>query len=347
MITQFSETIYFSGATSFPNGLTFSPISGNFNSFEQEKRVWVYPPSAIFDSQKNLIGFFDSSPSGFTASAYEYTRGSYSTAIFIPNEVTGHMNCGGIFLKGNFSSLVNGSFLMNESWAQGSTTFQPIQITGVQTTSLDLDERNVNKEYVPYSTQNTSSSSINVSYPITYLNSATETDVNTPDKIYRLKINNKNFQWSSSNIFVKMFFSTDFRDTDKITSFDVIVTPTDIGDVTFSESFTMNASLDLNSKGITGFLTVNDYNTIPSTSSRSDYFSFGLKVNGAEGCSLNGLMLKNDGKTEIVASQDRFNNIFAGAPQEIIEEGYQIQIDNINSTLFENPNYSDSFLGNN
>lgn len=344
MISQFSETIYFSGATSFSRGITFSPMSGNFSSFEAEKRVWVYPPTSLFDSNKNLVGFFDPSGSGFTASAYEYVRGSRSIALFIPNEVTGHMNCGGIFLSGSSTNISNGCFIVNESWAEGSTTFQPIQITGVQTTDLDLDIRNVNKEYVPYSTQTTSSSKISVSYPITYLNTSTVTDVNTPDKIYRLSINNKNLDWSSSNVFVKMFFSTDFSDTDKITDFDVIITPTNIGDLTFSESFVLNASLSQNSKGITGFLTVNDYTTIKATSSKSNYFSFGLKVNGAEGCSLNGILLKNDGKTDLVASQDKLNVIFGGEiSQSELERGYEIENELMNSTLFQNPNYSETF----
>jgi hypothetical protein len=236
---------------------------------------------------------------------------------------------------------------MNESWAEGSTTFQPIQITGVQTTDLDLDIRNVNKEYVPYSTQTTSATKISVSYPITYLNTSTVTDVNTPDKIYRLSINNKNLDWSSSNVFVKMFFSTDFSDTDKITDFDVIITPTNIGDLTFSESFVLNSSLSQNSKGITGFLTVNDYTTIKATSSKSNYFSFGLKVNGAEGCSLNGILLKNDGKTDLVASQDKLNVIFGGEiSQSESERGYEIENELMNSSLFQNPNYSETFLEN-
>ena len=342
MINQFAETVYFFGATSFSDGLTFSPLSGNFSQFEAEKRVWVYPPTTIFDGQKNLIGFYDPSISGGqTTSSKEYARGAYSSAVFIPNQVTGHMNCGGIFLKGNSSSLVNGCFLMNESWAEGSTTFQPIQITGVQNVNLSLDERDVDKDYVPYAQVETSSSKISINNPICFLNTATETNPAVPDKIYRFPVKNKDLEWSSSNIFVKMFFSTDFKDLDqKLTSFDVIITPTNIGDLTFSESFTLNSSLSQNSKGTTGFFTVNDYNTIKASSSRSNYFSFGVKVNGAQGCSLNGLLFKNDGKSPTVYSEDKFNLLFGELTESEIEIGLQIQQENLNS-LYDIPNNLD------
>lgn len=338
---NYSETVFCSGITNpFDDGLSFSPIVGNFNNFNLNEKIFVYPKNSIFDTNQNLIGF-DNGPSGATVSLKEYSRGRYADAIFIPENITGNeITCGPLFLKGSFSNITNEKYILNQAWANGSTTDTPIQITGTSSIKLSTFTTSDNKEYVPYITTQKSSENLNQNNPMCYLNQSTEPNPNSYEKIYKFNISNRNDEWSFSDISVKMFFTGELEQQ-KITSFNVFLFPVNSGDVTIENGITLSYEYSTNPKigGITGFYSLNDSSLVKATKSKSNNFIFGVKVDGANGCSLNGLMFKNEGKTEqeYILTKESY---FLDEDPNFKEKQQQFEFELLNSTTPET-NYID------
>lgn len=324
------QEFYCSGITS-ESGISFSPATGNFDNFPHNKRVFVYAENSLFDSDKNLVGF-GGGPSGTTSSVFEYSRGRYASAIFIPNSITSNsMSCGSLFIMGSKENISNGVFLLSEDWANGSTTQQPIQVTGsssVQITPFVIQ----GKEYSPTIETRRNSSRINSTIPICVLGENTEPNPDQFQKIYRFEIKNSNDEFSFTNVSIRMFYSGEIENK-KISSFFVYLFPTDIGDITLESGLTLSSEYFTKPGTTSGFYTTKDSSSFKTNKSNSKYFSFGLKIDGAVGCSLNGLVFKNEGREEEEYYRDLLSYNYSIFGEEYVEQQAVFENQFITSTL--------------